>query len=102
WMPLRLGVLVKYGEGPHMTALALIPFALAFTWMALEDRRLTAVALAAISCAAVVSNNFYGATALAVFYPILVWSFWITRQDKRIWITAAVIPVVGYALTAFW
>src|ERR1017187_7019894 len=28
--PQRLGVLVKYGEGPHMSALALIPIALAF------------------------------------------------------------------------
>ena len=104
WMllPLRLGVLVKYGEGPHMTALALIPFALAFTWMALEARRLTALALAAVSCAAVVSNNFYGATALAVFYPVLVWSFWITRQDKSILRPAIAIPVLAYGLTTFW
>lgn len=104
WMllPLRLGVLVKYGEGPHMTALALIPFALAFTWMALETRRRTLLALAAVACAAVVSNNFYGATALAVFYPILVWSFWITRQDETMLATAASIPVLAYGLTAFW
>ena len=46
--PQRLGVLVKYGEGPHMSALALIPIALAFTWLALEKRRPWAVALAAI------------------------------------------------------
>ena len=37
-----------------------------------------------------------------MFYPILVWSFWITRQDKRIFVTAAVIPVLAYGLTAFW
>lgn len=101
-LPVRLGVLAKYGEGPHMTALAFIPIALAFTWLALERRRPGAVALAAISCAAVTSNNFYGATSLAVFYPILVWSFWITRQDKRIFVTAGVIPVLAYGLTAFW
>ena len=46
--PQRLGVLVKYGEGPHMSALALIPIALAFTWLALEKRRPWAIALAAI------------------------------------------------------
>ena len=101
-LPLRLGVLVKYGEGPHMTALALIPFALAFIWLALERRRPWAVVLAAIACAAVVSNNFYGATALAVIYPILLWSFWITRQDKRILWPAVLIPTLGYGLTAFW
>ena len=100
--PERLGVLVKYGEGPHMSALALIPIALAFTWLAMEKRRPWAVALAAIFCAAVTSNNFYGATALATFYPILVWAFWITRQDKRILPSAIAIPVLAYGLTAFW
>lgn len=104
WMlqPQRLGVLVKYGEGPHMTALALIPIALAFTWLALERRRFWAIALAAIFSAAVVSNNFYGAIALAVFYPILVWSFWITRQDKSILAPVIAIPPLAYGLTACW
>ncbi|MGA2271366.1 MAG: hypothetical protein ABSH44_23115 [Bryobacteraceae bacterium] len=104
WMlqPQRLGVLVKYGEGPHMSALALIPIALAFTWLALEKRRPWAVALAAALSAGVAANNFYGATALAVFYPILVWSFWITRQEKRIVIPAVAIPILAYGLTAFW
>src|SRR5207249_10704524 len=36
WMhhPTRLGVLVRYGEGPHMSAFALIPIALAASYMA--------------------------------------------------------------------
>jgi hypothetical protein len=104
WMlqPQRLGVLVKYGEGPHMSALALIPLALAFTWLALEKRRPWAVAVAAVFAAGVASNNFYGATALAVLFPVLVWSFWITRQDKQILIPAVAIPVLAYGLTAFW
>jgi hypothetical protein len=100
--PQRLGVLVKYGEGPHMSALALIPIALAFTWAALEKRRPWAVALAALACAGVVSTNFYGAIALAVFYPVLVWSLWITRQQKRILAPAIAIPVLAYGLTACW
>jgi len=100
--PVRIGVLAKYGEGPHMTALALIPIALAFAWSALDTRRPLAIALAAISAAAVVSTNFYGAVALAVFYPILMWSFWITRQDKRFLAPAIAIPVLTYGLTAFW
>jgi hypothetical protein len=104
WMlqPQRLGVLVKYGEGPHMTALAWIPIALAFTWLALEKHRPWAIALAGVACAAVTSNNFYGATALAMFYPLLVWAFWITRQEKRILAPAISIPVIAYGLTAFW
>jgi hypothetical protein len=104
WMlqPQRLGVLVKYGEGPHMSALALIPIALAFAWLALEKRRPWAIALAALASAGVVSTNFYGATALAVFYPVLVWSLWITRQEKRILAPAIAIPVLAYGLTAVW
>ncbi|HMD70622.1 MAG TPA: hypothetical protein VKF41_04730 [Bryobacteraceae bacterium] len=104
WMlePQRLGVLVKYGEGPHMSALALIPIALAFTWLALEKRQPWALALAALFSAGVAANNFYGAAALAVFYPILVWSLWITRQEKRIVVPAIAIPILAYGLTAFW
>src|SRR5206468_7764757 len=93
--PQRLGVLVKYGEGPHMSALALIPIALGFTWLALEKRRPWAIALAGVFSAAVAANNFYGATALAVLYPILVWSFWITRQEKWILAAAVVIPILA-------
>jgi hypothetical protein len=101
-LPVRLGVLAKYGEGPHMTAFALIPFALAFAWIAFEKRGLASMAFAGVFAALVTANNFYGATALAVFYPVLVWSFWITRQDKRILAPAAAIPVLAYGLTACW
>jgi hypothetical protein len=101
-LPVRLGVLVKYGEGPHMTALALIPFALAFAWRAMDRKKPLDIALAAIFSAAVVSNNFYGATALATFYPILIWSFWITHQDRKIIYPVVAIPAIAYGLTAFW
>ena len=59
-VPVRLGVLIRYGEGPHITALALIPIALAFAWLALEKRRAAWLVLASIFSAAVVSDNFYG------------------------------------------
>jgi hypothetical protein len=101
-VPVRLGVLIKYGEGPHITALALIPIALAFTWRALENRRPGSVVLAAIFSAAVVSNNFYGATALTMFYAVVLWSFWVTRRDLRMALPAVAIPALAYGLTAFW
>jgi hypothetical protein len=100
--PQRLGVLVRYGEGPHMSALAIIPITLAFMWLAFEKHRPWAMAAAAIATAAAVANNFYGATALAIFYPVLVWSFWITRRDKRILAPALAIPILAYGLSAFW
>jgi hypothetical protein len=101
-MPYRLNVLLRYGEGPHMSALAWIPLALLFTYRATESWRPISLALAGISCAMVVSNNFYGATSLAILYPILIWSLYVTHRDITIWIRAAMIPAIAYGLTAFW
>ena len=102
WVPQRLAALVRYGEGPHITAVAWLPLALLLCWMALRKGRPLAMAAGAVACAMVVSNNFYGATALAMFYPVLVWSLWITHQDNRIWLRAAVAPALAYGLTSFW
>jgi hypothetical protein len=101
-VPQRLGVLVRYGEGPHISAWALVPLALAATWRAVEGFRPGWLAAAAILCGLVVSNNFYGATALAIFFPILLWSLWITHLDRRMWLRAAAIPGLAYGLVAFW
>jgi hypothetical protein len=100
--PARLGVLVRYGEGPHMTALALLPFALTASFIAMRSWRPGATAAAVVCCALVVSNNFYGAVALAVCYPTLLWSVWNADGDKRIWLRALAIPALAYGLTAFW
>jgi len=101
-VPVRFGALIRYGEGPHITALCLLPIALAFAWRALEAKRPRSLALAAIFCAAVVSNNFYGATSLAIFFPLLLWSFFVTRGHRGLLFPALVIPLLAYGLTAFW
>jgi len=100
--PWHLWVLLGTGEGPHISSLAPLPFALAFAWLALETRRTAFLAAAAICCALVALTNFYGATALAIFYPILVWSLWVAHRDNRIWMRAAAIPALAYGLSAFW
>lgn len=101
-VPQRLGVLVRYGEGPHMTALALIPIALAFTFRALPRFRPGATAAAAFVCALVVSNNFYGATALAILFALAAWSVYLAGLDKAVWVRAGVIAALAYGLAAFW
>jgi hypothetical protein len=101
-MPQRLNVIVKWGEVPHMSALAVLPFALAAAWAGVTGKRPAMLGLSAVLCALAVSNNFYGATALAVFFPLLVWSLWITRQDNRVWLRATAVAVLAYGLTAFW
>jgi hypothetical protein len=101
-VPLRLGVLVRYGEGPHMTSFALLPVALASAWRGIRNDRPAMLAVSAFLCAWVALHNFYGATALAIFFPILVWSLWITSDGWRTWMRAAVIVALAYGLTAFW
>jgi hypothetical protein len=101
-MPQRLWALMRYGEGPHITSLAWIGFALAFGWLALERWRPWCIVLAAISCAMVVSNNFYGATALAMFLPLAAWCLYIALDDFKVFYRAALICILGYGLTAMW
>lgn len=101
-VPLRLGVLVRYGEGPHMTAFGLIPIALACAWHGIRNASPVALATAAFVSALVALNNFYGATALAIFFPVLVWSLWITERERSIWLRAAIIVALAYGFTAFW
>lgn len=85
-----------------MTALALLPLALAASWVAIREWRPGALAAAAIFSAGVVSNNFYGATSLALWFPLLLWSLWITHQEIRMVWRAAAIAALAYGLTAFW
>jgi hypothetical protein len=101
-MPWRLSVLVRYGEGPHISSLSLLPFALGFASLGLRRSRPRALVLSAIFCALLALTNFYGATALAIFYPILVWSVWITARERAVLWRAAAIPALAYALSAFW
>ena len=100
--PWHLWILTAYGEGPHVLSVALMPFALGFAWLALEKRHAGFISAAAICCALVPLTNFYGAVALAIFYPILVWSLWVTHRDNGVWLRAAAIALLAYGLAAFW
>jgi len=77
--PQRLGVLVKYGEGPHMSALGAHPIALAFTWLSARKAPARGRGLAAVFSAGVAANNFYGATALGGVLP----HFWSGVSGSR-------------------
>jgi hypothetical protein len=103
WMPERLNALIKWGEGPHMCAMAIIPFALAFSLMAFRNGRRWTIAAAALSCALVVSNNLYGALALGIFFPVLVWSVHVSgKPDFPVWRRATFIVLLTAGLCAWW
>ena len=102
WVPQRLHVLMAWGEGPHISALSVLPAALAVTFLALRKWRPAAFAAAAALCALVVANNFYGATSLAFFFPVVVWSVWVSRRRLGVLLRAAGIVLLAYGLSAFW
>ncbi len=66
FVPRRFEVLAVYGEGPHITVLALLPAALLSLDLALSKRSPLWYVVAAISMAAVALTNWLGTFALAV------------------------------------
>lgn len=102
WVPQRLHVLMTYGEGPHISSLAVLPAALALTFVGVRKWQPAALVAAAVLCALVVANNFYGATALAILFPILVWAVWTSERSWPVWFRAVGIAVLAYGLSAFW
>lgn len=102
WVPQRLHVLITYGEGPHISSLALMGCALAASFVALRQWRPVFLAFAGILAATVVSNNFYGATALALFFPILTWAVYLEVRRPIVFARASGIALIAYGLCAFW
>ena len=102
WVPQRLHVLTSYGEGPHISSLCVLGAALAASIMAFRSRRLAWVALAGLASALVVSNNFYGATALAILFPLLLWCEWSGSRENRLFLRATAIAALAWGFCAFW
>lgn len=102
WVPQRLHVLAVYGEGPHISSLSILGFALAASFVSLRAWRPRFFVLSAFLCAAVVATNFYGGTALALLFPILTWATWLEVRSNAVWLRAAGIAAVAYGLCAFW
>lgn len=102
WVPQRLHAMATYGEGPHISALSILGWALAAACVALRERRPRELAAAGILCGGVAATNFYGAIALAMFFPILAWGVWLELRRPVVWLRAAAIAILAYCLCAFW
>lgn len=100
--PQRLHALMRYGEGPHVTSLGWLGIALACAWRGLRRGRDGWLALTVLCITLVVSNNFYGATALAILFPALLWALWLTTGDAAVWWRGALAAALSYGLCAFW
>jgi hypothetical protein len=98
----RLQTLVPYGEGPHITSLALLPMALLVLDVAMARRRPLWYLLAAVSMTLVVLSNWLGAVALAAG----VLAYLLARSGGngtwKMWGRAAAIAMLAYALACSW
>lgn len=98
WLgPRRFQALVPYGEGPHITSLALLPVALLCLDVALSKRTPLWYVLTAASMAAVVLSNWLGAFALAIaVFAYLLGFTWKT------WLRTLGVCALAYALACSW
>jgi hypothetical protein len=95
WNSRRLQVLMVYGEGPHITSVALLPLALYLFELARVKRRAEFDILAAFGLAAVVLTNWLGAFALAALMVSHL-------LPTKAWVRAAGIGLFAYAIASPW
>ena len=102
FIPRRFDVLTVYGEGPHITSLALLPAALLSLDLALSRRNPAWYLVAAASMAAVALTNWLAALALA----IAIFAYLLARSDRldawKTWLAACGLGALAYALACYW
>jgi hypothetical protein len=102
WLhPRRLQALVEYGEGPHVTSMALLPVAIVMLDLALRRRRPVFYLLSAFALASVVLTNWLGGFALAT----AVFAYILSSRPyelKRVFISCAALGALAYALAIRW
>ena len=101
-VPQRLHVLMTYGEGPHISSLAMLPIAWLGAWKRFRGGDARWKCLSAVGIALTVTINFYGLVTILITMPLLLWACLLERPDWRIVRDAVMIGVLGWGLTAWW
>ncbi|MCU1233369.1 MAG: hypothetical protein JWP63_1336 [Candidatus Solibacter sp.] len=100
WYSRRLQVMTVYGEGPHVTAMTLMPVVIVALQNALVKRDSRAIALAALAIAVVFLTNIPGSMALGV--AVFCWICAQPRDRLRAaWAIAAGASVLAYCAACF-
>ena len=101
WHARRLQVLVRYGEGPHIAAVTLLPLALLLLILAFEKRKPLWWAMAAVGLAATALTNWLGAFALAL--AALAWLL-VSADSAGFWkwLAAIGLGLGAYAIACPW
>lgn len=102
YMPWRVHVFAKYGEGPHNAGLMLIPLALLVLWIASTRNRPLLVPVAAVLLAAVTLTNWVAALALAIMVLLLLLAAAGSGEASPRMKIVIVSGLVGYGLACFW
>ncbi|MDQ6698558.1 MAG: hypothetical protein M3Z36_00045 [Acidobacteriota bacterium] len=97
--PRRLQTLVMYGDGPHISVLALVPLAVFCLDVAITRRKPIYSVLAAISMAAVALTNWLGAFALALAVTCYLLAYPVRTAT---WVRACAIGVLAYFFACPW
>jgi hypothetical protein len=101
YIPWRVQIMVKYGELPHCSALALMPLALAALHAAAAKQSARRVVLAAMLLAAVSLSNWLASFALALAaLTLLVHA--IMRRETLQAMSIIKAGLLGYGFAAFW
>ncbi len=101
-VPQRLHVLMTYGEGPHISSLAVLPVAWLGAWKRFHGGNARWLCLSAFGIALTVTVNFYGLMSIAITMPLLVLACLLKRPDWRTVRDALAIAALGWGLTAWW
>jgi len=99
-LPWRIQVLAKYGEGPHNTALTMLPLALLALWRAAKGRTYKRIFAAAVLLAAIPLFNWVGAMGLAISSALLLIAAF-GEIDFAAW-RAFAAAGLAYLLACFW
>lgn len=89
WNARRLQILAFYGEGPHITTVALLPFAVLLLYLALKHHRLRYYLPAGLLTAGVALSNAFGTVDLAIMTCCLLATVGFERARRNILITIA-------------
>ena len=101
--PRRLRSLVLWGEGPHITSMCLVAFAVGMLHVALEKRKPWYWVGAAVAIAAVPLSNWLGAAALAICLSAYLAAGLPDGQKTRpILVRTAAVGLFAYALAVPW
>ncbi len=100
-LPRRYQVLVEYGEGPHTTAVTMIPIVIWLLERAAATRRWWFILTAPLALAALVLTNWPGTMGLCM--ALAAYGFaTLTRDAAGRWLTLAGIAGVAYLIALPW